>query len=182
MVFAELITDEQYDFKRAMQAHINKDFAPLLVNNGFTAYKKNRYVRERNQIIQIISFRLEKDRVKVHATFLPVFICEDTYSEYGIELTGWNGYKLLGGKYFTTLYEQEKVNKEIQYRNYREQHIISLEKIYLAIKEGIIPEMDKIDSLVKFVEKIESADANFFGYEYFDENSVVNTLKERENQ
>ena len=132
---------EQYDFKKAMQENVNKKFAVLLKDNGFVKYKKNKFAREKDQIVQLISFSIEKDRMKVFAMFIPVYINEDSCLEYGIEVTGSNGYRLLNGKYFTTVYEPEKFNKEIQYRNYCEKHKLSLQKIYSAIEEGIIPEI-----------------------------------------
>ena len=160
---------EQYDFKKAMQENVNKKFAVLLKDNGFVKYKKNKFAREKDQIVQLISFSIEKDRMKVFAMFIPVYINEDSCLEYGIEVTGSNGYRLLNGKYFTTVYEPEKFNKEIQYRNYCEKHKLSLQKIYSAIEEGIIPEMDEVDSLEKFIVLLEEQNACFFSNPFWPE-------------
>lgn len=154
---------QQYNFKKAMQDNINKSFAEILFKNGFKKYKVDRYARERDQIVQIITFQIEKDRMKVYSMFIPIYVSADYYLEYGIQLTGADGYRLLGGKYFTTLYEEEKKEQEVQYKNYCEKHRIALQKIFSAIEEGVIPEMDEIDSLKKFVSRLEQSDACFFG-------------------
>ena len=154
---------EQYDFKKAMQFNVDNRFAHLLKNNGFIKYKKNKYVREKNQIVQIVSFQVGKDRMKVFAMFIPIYVTTDNCLEYGIELTGSNGYGLLNGKYFTTVYEPELLNREIQYKNYCELHKLSLQKIYSALEEGIIPEMDAVDSLDKFIMRLHNQDSWFFG-------------------
>lgn len=154
---------EQYDFKNAMQDNIDKKFAVLLKNNGFVKYKKNKFSREKDQIVQIISFTIEKNVMKVFAMFIPIYVSTDICLEYGIEVTGSDGYRLLNGKYFTTVYEPEMLNKEIQYKNYCEEHKLSLQKIYSAIEEGIIPEMDELDSLEKFIVRLKNQDGWFFG-------------------
>ncbi len=154
---------EQYNFKKAMQDNINKSFAEMLLSNGFKKYKANKYAREREQIVHIITFQIEKDRMKVYSMFIPIFVGADYYLEYGIQLTGGEGCRLLDGKYFTTLYEEEKKNQEVQYKNYCKKHVVALQKIFSAIKEGVIPEMDEIDSLNKFVSRLKHPDACFFG-------------------
>lgn len=154
---------EQYDFKKAMQENVNKKFAVLLKDNGFVKYKKNKFAREKEQIVQIISFSIEKTVMKVFAMFIPIYVSTDICLEYGIEITGSDGYRLLNGKYFTTVYELEMLNKEIQYKNYCEKHKLSLQKIYSAIEEGIIPEMDEVDSLEKFIIRLKNQDCWFFG-------------------
>lgn len=154
---------EQYDFKKAMQENINKKFAVLLKSNGFVRYKKNKFVREKNQIAQIVFFSVGKDILKIFAMFIPIYVSTDILLEYGIEVTGSNGYRLLNGKYFTTVYEPEKFNKGVQYKNYCEKHKVSLQKIYSAFEEGIIPEMDEVDSIDKFIARLEGQNACFFG-------------------
>ena len=83
---------EQYDFKKAMQENVNKKFAILLKNKGFVKNKKNKFVREKGQVAQIVSFSIGKDRMKAYAIFIPIYVSTDNCLEYGIESTDRCGF------------------------------------------------------------------------------------------
>lgn len=67
-----------------------------------------------------------------------------------------------GGKYYTFIFNIE-LTKQEQYKAYCARHMSALQKIYLAIEEGIIPEMDEMDSLEKFIVKLEKPGCCFWG-------------------
>lgn len=167
-MYKEVFTEETYDFKKAMQSYVREKIAPLLKENGFVKYGTIKYIREKNGLAQIIVIRIGKYEVNVFAYYLPIFFPGDYVLDFGIELTGNRGYDLLNGKYFTTIYEPEKFDRSIQFKNYRTKHILAIEKVYNAIREGIIPEMDKMNSVEVFVSKLKDTKTFFFGYEYMD--------------
>lgn len=157
---------ENYDFKKAMQQNIKDNFKPLLLSNSFTKTGNSKYIREKAGLVQLITFRIEKDRLKAFASFFPLCFPVDYILTYGIEITGSNGFKLLNGKYFTTIYEPEYFDKAIQLKNYYSKHQINMQKLFLSIKEGVLPEMDRIDSLDKFIKLFDQSVPVFFGYEF----------------
>lgn len=159
-------TLENYDFKKAMQMLIDDNIKSILLNNNFTKYKKNHFVREKNYLIQIISFFIDKYNLKAFAYVLPIYIpCDYTYN-YGIELTGTSGCKLLSGKGFTTIYEPEKKNLEIQFNNYQSKHKSNFDKLVNNIVEGVLPEMNRVNSLDKLISIIENGNETIFGNQY----------------
>lgn len=109
----------------------------------------NKYIREVDYIAQFVTFRFEVG-MKAFAAYYPIFVPFDNLLSYGIEITGSSGLKLLGGKYFTTIYESEPSDNQIRFQHFQEQHIEKLNKIFLSFKEGFIPEFNEINSLDKF--------------------------------
>lgn len=159
-------TLENYNFKKAMQMLIDDNVKSILLDNNFTKYKKNYFVREKKHLVQIISFFIEKYNLKAFAYVLPIYIPCDYICNYGIELTGISGCKLLSGKYFTTIYEPEKKNLEIQFNNYQCKHQSDFDKLVNNIVEGVLPEMDRINSLDKLISIIENDKETIFGNQY----------------
>lgn len=145
---------------------IKENVIPILLKNNFIQYKKNCFVREKNGIVQIIRFFLDKYNLYAYAYFLPIYVPCDYISEYGIELTGTSGCRLLDGKYFTTIYEPEKKKIEIQFSNYNNIHKPNFGKLVSNIVEGVLPEMNRIDSLEKLMHVIESDKETIFGNKY----------------
>ena len=154
---------QNYDFKIAMQQIIDDDFKPLFLSNAFVKSGKNKYVREKNGLVQIIFFRIEKDRLIAFANLFPIYFPVDYFMNYGIEITGSTGVRLLGGKYFTTIYEPEYLDKAIQLEHYNSKHKANMQKLYLSVKEGVLAEMDRIASLDKFIGMFDQSDPIFFG-------------------
>ena len=154
---------QNYDFKNAMQQIINDDFKPLFLSNAFVKSGKNKYVREKDGLVQMIFFRIEKDRLIAFANLFPIYFPVDYFMNYGIEITGSSGVGLLGGKYFTTVYEPEYLDKAVQLEHYNNKHKPNMQKLFLSVKEGILAEMDKIDSLDKFIGMFDGSDPVFFG-------------------
>lgn len=159
-------TSENYSFKQAMQQDLRDNIQPLLYLNNFNKYSTNKYVRELDNLAQIIAFNVEQDRLKAFAMFVPIFLPTDNILSYGIEITGSSGTELLNGKYFTTIYEKEKYDKHIQFEHYKEQHLDSFNKLILSIEEGILPEMNVTNSLNQFVQKFEGKEVRFFGHKF----------------
>ena len=116
-------------------------------------------MRELEGLIQIISFTLSKDKLKAFAVYLPVYMPWDNIMEYGIEITGSTGTELLSGKYFTTIYEEEVSNVDIQIENYKKIHLQNFEKLVLGIVKGVLPEMEEMNSIMKFINMLESDNA-----------------------
>lgn len=160
------ITLENYEFKKAMQMLINDNVNPILIANNFKKYKKNNFVREMNELAQIISFSVRKNDLKAFAYFWPIFVPCDTFFNYGIELTGTTGCRLLSGRYFTTIYERGIGNLESQFENFHNQHKLNFEKLVNAIKDGVLPEMNRIDSLGKFMAIVDDEEENILGNKY----------------
>ena len=160
------ITSKDYEFNKAMQMLINDNVNPILISNNFKKYKKNNYVREMNDLAQIISFSVRKNDLKAFAYFWPIFVPCDTFFNYGIELTGTTGCRLLSGKYFTTIYERGISDLEIQFENFNNEHKLNFEKLVNAIKEGVLPEMNRIDSLEKFINIVNDEEETIFGNKY----------------
>ncbi len=52
---------ENYNFKLVMKQNIEKKLVPVLNNYGFVKFGANKYAREAEGILQIISFRIEND-------------------------------------------------------------------------------------------------------------------------
>lgn len=145
---------------------INDNITPILSRNNFIKYKKNCFVREKNGIAQIIKFFIDKYNLYAYAYFLPIYVPCDYICDYGIELTGTSGCRLLAGKYFTTIYEPEKNNLEIQFNNYKSKHKPNFDKLVNNIVEGVLPEMNRIDSLEKLTFIIENDKETIFGNQY----------------
>ena len=157
---------QSYDFKNAMQQIIDDDFKPLFLSNAFVKSGKNKYVREKDGLVQMIFFRIEKDRLIAFANLFPIYFPVDYFMNYGIEITGSTGVKLLGGKYFTTIYEPEYLDKAIQLEHYHSKHKPNMQKLFLSVKEGVLAEMDRINSLDKFIGMFDRSEPVFFGYEF----------------
>ncbi len=85
---------------------------------------------------------------------------------YGIEVTGWGGSRLLNGKYFTPIYAKEIFNKAISLDDYYNEQRIRMQKLFLSFKEGILPEMNDINSLDKFIRLFDQSTIFFFGEEF----------------
>lgn len=148
-----------------MQQLINEDINPILVLNKFKKYKKNAFVREMDNIVQFISFSVRKYDLRVYAFILPIFVPTDSVYNYGIELTGTDGMDLLSGKYFTTFCEVED-NIEVQFYKYQNKHKPNFCKLVRNLEEGVLPEMDRINSLDKLIFTIENDNEKLFGRRY----------------
>jgi hypothetical protein len=159
-------TAEEYNFNKAMQHNINENIQPLLISHNFTKFSPNKYVRELDGLLQFIYFNVGKERVKAFAFYIPIYFPYDNLLSFGIEITGSSGISLLQGKYFPTLYEREKHNKMIQWEDYNKVHLPNIEKLIYSIKEGILPEKDRIGSLADFINVLECERPIFFGEEY----------------
>lgn len=157
---------QNYEFKKAMQQIINDEFKPLLLSNGFTQSKRNRYIREKAGLVQLIIFRVGVDSVRAYASFCPIYYPFDYVLDYGIEITGSNGFMLLDGKYFTTVFEPEYSDKAIQLEHYHSKHKVNMQKLFLSVKEGVLAEMDRIASLDEFVGMFDQSDPVFFGWRF----------------
>ena len=164
---------QNYDFKKAMQQIIKDDFKPLLLSNAFIQYGKNKYIREKAGLAQRILFSVEVDRVRAYASLFPIYCPIDAILSYGIEITGSDGFRLLDGKYFTTVFEPEHSDKAIQLEHYHSKHKINMQKLFLSVKEGVLTEMDRIDSLDTFIGMFDQSDPIFFGYGF--DNAVRRT-------
>lgn len=160
------LTLDNYSFKKAMQLLINDKIKPILTDNHFKKYKKNCFVREKNGIAQIIRFMAGTYNLFAYAYFLPIYVPCDYICDYGIELTGTSGCNLLSGKYFTTIYEPEKKNLEIQFNNYINEHKPNFDKLVSNFTEGVLPEMNRIDSLEKLLSILENDSETIFGNQY----------------
>lgn len=158
-----ILNEENFEFKKAVKQNIKENVVPLLKAEHFVAYTLNKYIREVDYIAQFVIFRFEVDRMKAFAAYYPIFVPFDNLLSYGIEITGSSGIKLLGGKYFTTIYESEPSDNQIRFQNFQEQHLEKLDKIFLSFKEGIIPEFNEINSFDKFINKFDDAEPKFFG-------------------
>lgn len=167
MINIEYMT-ENYKFKKAIQQNIIENIQPLLFENKFIRCSKNKYVREFDNLVQFISFSITKDSLKAFAIYIPIFLPWDNLMNYGIEITGSSGIGLLNGKYFTTIYEDNDNDVAIQLQQYKNEHVPNIEKLILTLKEGILPEMDIMNSLRCFVDELESLNATFFNYKYDD--------------
>lgn len=157
---------DYFDFVKAMQDNIDHNHALLLRSRGFKEYKHNRFVREKGDIAQIIYFRIERDKVDVFAYYLPICLAIDNAVTFGVQLTGPSGRKLLDGKYYAVISERALKNKEVQCKHYYKNHILELENIYHALEEGVLPEMDQLDSISSLYNRINDKNAAFFGCEY----------------
>lgn len=164
---------EDYNFKKAMQENIKENLEPLLSSKKFIRYGNSKYVREINNLLQIIEFQITKDSLKAFATYLPIYLPWDGLMCFGIEVTGTKNLK--SGEYVSYIYEENKDNKIFQLQSYKNKHLPLLEKLLLAIKEGILPEMDIINSLASFMKCLGDMEASFFGKKYNDRlrNGVV---------
>lgn len=160
------ITLENYNFKKAIQQLVTVNVIPVLLSNNFKKYKSNHFVREVDDLVQIISFVIEKYSLRAYAYFLPIYIPCDTSYQYGIEITGTSGWNLLSGKYITTFYEAEKKDTEIQFNNFLQIHKLNFEKLVNNIKNGVLPEMERINSLGKFINILENDNEVIFGNKY----------------
>ena len=167
-----------FDFKKNFENEIRVKIAPLLKNNGFKKYKKTAFVREKDNLAQIISFQVKKDQLKAFAIFLPIYVPNDDIMNFGIEITGSCGVRLLNGKYFRTIYEKEKYDLTIQEENYQKIHLPTFENMLIpAILEGVIPEMNEVDSLSKFIYILRKGqDGCFFGNRSWGMSGITNYI------
>ncbi|WP_294354430.1 hypothetical protein [uncultured Clostridium sp.] len=159
---------DEYNFKEAMKQNIKENIQPLLLENRFKKYSTNKYIRESNGLLQIITFRIGKDNLRAYASYIPLFVPLDNVLDYGIEITGSSGVNLLNGEFYTTIYEREKLDTKIQLKNYYQEHLTELKKLFVTIKMGVIPEMDEIDSFECFANRLKSDNVTFFGAKYND--------------
>lgn len=165
MTINKEFSPENYSFKLAMKQNIEKQLVPVLNNYEFVKFGANKYAREVEGILQIISFRIENDRLKAFATYYPIFVPYDNLLNYGVELTGTTGSYLLDGKYFTTI-SNFNITPENQIKNYYQKILPSFDKLLQGILEGVLPEMEQVNSLSKFIEKFEHQQVKFFGHNF----------------
>lgn len=159
-----------FDFQKVMQKNVQQIIQPILYENQFRKYGKNKYAREADKLIQIIRFNVGKYKLKAFAMYFPLFLPRDDFLCYGTEIT--NNFHLLNGNYFSSIYEEELFNKEIQLQHYKERNIVNFLKLVPLIKEGILPEMNMIHSLDSFMKKFESQEVYFFKHKF--QNNFLN--------
>lgn len=145
-------TAENYDFKKAMQQLINKELKSILLNRGFVQYKKNFFARERKDVVQIIYLALTKDELYIWAYFLPIYIPSDAICNYG--------------ENFFVCYEKEKHDKAKQFDNFQKIQKPNFDKIINKLKDDILLEMDRINSLDKLIENIIKNEGTILGKKY----------------
>lgn len=129
-----------HDVKKVTKDFIIKNIRPVLYKNGFRLSKPTTYVRERNGLLQEFYFRVEATRLRPWVSVRPVFdarnivtfgadcICiKDTKSPYC-------------GFWWVTFDDDKTVD------------IDKLERLRDSIINGIIPELDELCSLEKFIQ------------------------------
>lgn len=156
-------TEENYDFQKAVRQFIRQEIRPLLRDEGFAEYRPFQFARERSGLAQFITFSIQKRQLKAFAYFLPVWSFCDTVMEYGIEITGSSGIGLLSGKYFTVVFEDEFLDRAVQFRHFQQEHLPHLGQIVLSLREGVLPEMNAVASLNALIAILESDSPVFFG-------------------
>lgn len=159
-----------YSFRKSLQSNITKNIQPLLYKNKFTKYAKNHYMRELNGLAQFIVFIFDgdadADKLRVWVYYMPIFLPEE-HVEYGVELTGTSGFGLLTGKYSCHFSSNVGWGNEVELQHYYDELIPNIQKLMLAIKEGVLPEMDKINSYDRFVNELKNPKASFFGHAFY---------------
>jgi len=160
-------TEEDYDFKKALQKNIIKNFQPILYSNKFIKCLKNIYVRELNGLAQFVRFGITRNELEVWATYMPIFIRGVNVVRYGVEITGSSGMDLLDGKYYTSIRRNTNgFGQKVELQHYYDEIVPRLEKIIFSIVEGVIPQMDQMNSFERFVQELQSPTACFFGRKY----------------
>ena len=162
-------TEENYEFKKAIGQIIKDDFTPLLRANGFKKYGSHRYIRERSELVQVIGYSLGVAELKMWASVFPLCGTIEqimTNGEYGINLMGYDGWKMLGGKYYTTMYGEPWEKKSVQLKLFYEKNQVGMQKLLEAIRLGVLPEFDRVNSFECFVELFGQKKPVFMGWEF----------------
>jgi len=159
-----------FSFKEALQKEINSKIVPILKENCFKKYRKNLFIREKENLVQTILFQLRKNVLYAYAHFMPIYVSYDNSWRYGIEITGATGASLLDGKYFTTIYAENYFDRKIQ-----PIHLTSFQKLTMSIVEGALPEMNEINSFSKFAFRLKQ-DGVFLGYNCLDPVGLIDRL------
>ena len=108
---------DEYNFKEAMKQNIKENIQPLLLENRFKKYSTNKYIRESNGLLQIITFRIGKDNLRAYASYIPLFVPLDNVLESKLNELGDDGWELVG----------------YQYRPQKSNLFITTENIFLGI-------------------------------------------------
>lgn len=158
-------------FQNEVNKYLANEIIPVLSICGFHRITGMRYVREKDGLLQFFHFRIEKYKLRPWFYFLPIFEGYNGLVEFGADginvqdcLSPFNGYanvfcpdRRLGG----TINEWEYANKILP----------KLEKLKYSIQNGLLPVMDSLDSLDKFVQRCKNREKimlfDWGGKDYF---------------
>jgi hypothetical protein len=159
---------EDYDFKKASQKNIRVNIEPILKDAGFRKYKPTSFVRERKSLAQIVFINPTKYRVEAWASFLLLYEPRDYAVEFGTQLVSGGGLTGWAGKeYNVVLRVTEHHDKAKQVHEYYEQHVPDFQTLTLVLRDIVIPEMDRIDSLNCFMHELADENARLFGRSFY---------------
>ena len=63
-----------FDFKKEMNKRVREDIRPILKKNGFKMRKPKKYIRERNGLLQEISFEIHQSKLRTWSNFMPLYM------------------------------------------------------------------------------------------------------------
>ncbi len=143
---------ELLNFKNEVKKYINNEILPILNINDFQRISGTKYVREKGGLLQFFSFRVDKYKLRPWFYFLPVFEGYNGIVTFGTDginvqdcLSPFNGYA-------NVFNPNKRDDGEISEQEYNNKVLPKLVKLKLSIQNGILPEMDNLDSLDKFVQ------------------------------
>ncbi len=128
-----MISGEKIEFKKWVQEQIKSNLIPTFQLKGFKKGRTNCYIRERNEIVQFVTFHLKQEKVRVWGGSSPVyfpldggaykpFLCDSWLSSSGIAVPP---------REHTLTPDAEKKWEEAE----------------RLIKESILPQLDQINDL-----------------------------------
>ena len=68
-----MISGEKIEFKKWVQEQIKSNLIPTFQLKGFKKGRTNCYIRERNEIVQFVTFHLKQEKVRVWGGSSPVY-------------------------------------------------------------------------------------------------------------
>ena len=166
---------ELMNFKNGVKKYITNEIIPILNVNGFRKISGTKYVREKNGLLQFFYFRVDKYKLRPWFYFLPVFEGYNGIVTFGADginiqdcLSPFNGY--------ANIFNPDKrMDGEISEEEYTNKVLPKLVKLKLSIQNGILHEMDNLDSLDKFVQCCKSR-GKIMMFDWADEHYFVDFL------
>ena len=145
---------KDFDFKKEQRELIRKELRPILYEQGFILSRPTTYVRERNGLLQQFYFRIEASRLRPWITYRPVYDSRET-ANFGTDRIDVYDYS---NPYtgFSWVCLEDWDDAERSKRNFQGQFLPKFENLKQSIIKGVLPEMNKINSLEDFISLYET--------------------------
>lgn len=145
-------------FKEWIRDQIKSNVAPFLSKQGFKAGRATSYVRERNEIIQMVLFEFRADEVCLEADIFPVFFP----SEYGcLSVIEDCEFPISRNRIIAqNVYTEDEDGKSSWFWGTRSRTAQEWQELESVINRVVIPRFDAVQSLDKLMRSPERVKYN----------------------